>query len=96
MDNFQKIHVNGVNYLIIDAIQNLRAEDSFIHGNNKLAIFDGNGEARKYIGSYTGDNGKRLSDFFEYQQWDKHRLLTVDAAPTPLFKKIVFSAKLIC
>lgn len=69
MDNFQKIKINNESYLIIDSIQNLRAEDSFIHRNNKLAVFGGNGEARKYVGSYVGDNGKRLSDFFEYHQW---------------------------
>ena len=93
MDNFQKIHVNGVNYLIIDAIQNLRAEDSFIHGNNKLAIFDGNGEARKYIGSYTGDNGKRLSDFFEYQQWGQAQTTNGRRSTYPVIQENCFFSK---
>jgi len=69
MNNFQKIQIDGVEYYIVDSIQNLRAEDSFIHRNNKLAIFKGNGESRKYVGSYTGKNGDRLKDFFEYQNW---------------------------
>ncbi len=69
MNNFQKIQIDGVEYYIVDYIQNLRAEDSFIHRNNKLAIFKGNGESRKYVGSYTGKNGDRLKDFFEYQNW---------------------------
>jgi len=69
MNNFQKIQIGGVEYYIVDSIQNLRAEDSFIHRNNKLAIFKGNGESRKYVGSYTGKNGDRLKDFFEYQDW---------------------------
>ena len=69
MNSFQKIHLEGIDYYIIDSIQNLRAEDSFIHKNNKLAIFKGNGEARKYVGSYTGKNGDRLKDFFEYDKW---------------------------
>lgn len=69
MENFQKIHIEGKDYFIIDSIQNLRAEDSFIHNKNKLALYDGSGEARKYVGSYTGSNGQRLSDFFEYNNW---------------------------
>ena len=69
MENFQKIHIEGKDYLIIDSIQNLRAEDSFIYNKNKLALYDGSGEARKYVGSYSGSSGKRLSDFFEYYNW---------------------------
>lgn len=69
MENFQKIHIEGKDYFIIDSIQNLRAEDSFIFNKNKLAIYDGSGEARKYVGSYIGSSGKRLSDFFEYNNW---------------------------
>jgi len=69
MNNFQKIKIEGNEYFIIDSIQNLRAEDSFIHRKNKLEIYDGSGEARKYIGSYKGSNGQRLSDFFEYSNW---------------------------
>lgn len=69
MDNFQKIKIADKEYFIIDSIQNLRAEDSFIHRSNKLAIFKGNGESRKYVGGYTGTSGDRLSDFFEYNEW---------------------------
>lgn len=69
MENFQKIHIKGTEYYIVDSIQNLRAEDSFIHRNNKLAVFGGNGEARKYVGSYDGENGERLKSFFEYNNW---------------------------
>jgi len=69
MKNFQKIKIDGVEYYIVDSIQNLRAEDSFIHRQNKLKIFKGNGESRKYIGSYTGTNGDKLKHFFEYEKW---------------------------
>jgi predicted restriction endonuclease len=71
MDNFQKINIEGKDYFIIDSIQNLRAEDSFIYRKNKLKMFKGNGESRKYVGSYIGANGDRLSDFFEYSDWGK-------------------------
>lgn len=69
MSNFQKIKIDGKEYFIIDSIQNLRAEDSFIYRKNKLKMFKGNGESRKYVGSYTGSSGERLSDFFEYKKW---------------------------
>jgi len=69
MSNSQKIHIEGKEYSIVDSIQNLRAEDSFIHRSNKLKLFKGNGEARKYIGSYLSSSGKRLNDFFEFTQW---------------------------
>ena len=65
MSNFQKIKVDDVQYYIIDSIQDLRAEDSFIHRNNKLKIFTGSGEARKYLGSYNGNNGHFLNNFFK-------------------------------
>lgn len=71
MNNFQKIDIEGEEYLIIDSIQNLRAEDSFIYSKNKLKIYTGNGEARKYIGSYISKSGERISDFFEYNNWGK-------------------------
>lgn len=90
MQNFKKIHVNGENYIIIDAIQNLRAEDSFIHRKNKLSIFTGNGEARKYVGSYVGNSGSRLSDFFEYHNRGQLNKLTIREQNIQLFKKIVF------
>lgn len=71
MINFQKIHIEGKEYFIVDSIQNLRAEDSFIYRKNKLRMYKGNGEARKYVGSYLGQSGERLSDFFEYKDWGK-------------------------
>jgi putative restriction endonuclease len=69
MENFQKIKIEDKEYYIIDSIQNLRAEDSFIYRKNKLKMFKGNGEARKYVGSYIGQNKINLSDFFEYDKW---------------------------
>jgi len=65
----QKIKIANIEYNIIDSIQNLRAEDSFIFRQNKLSFYKGNGEARKYVGSYLGSNGKRLIDFFNYSDW---------------------------
>lgn len=50
MPDFQRITIENIEYFIVDSIQNLRAEDSFIHRNNKLSVFGGNGEARKYVG----------------------------------------------
>lgn len=47
MPDFQRITIENIEYFIVDSIQNLRAEDSFIHRNNKLSVFGGNGEARK-------------------------------------------------
>ena len=51
MDNFQKITIGDTEYAIVDSIQNLRAEDSFIVPKNKMQFFDGSGESRKYVGS---------------------------------------------
>lgn len=65
----QKIKIENKQYLIADSIQNLRAEDSFISRKNKLMTFTGNGEKRKYIGSYDGENGRRLIEFFDYDNW---------------------------
>lgn len=93
MSNFQKIHVGGTNYLIVDAIQNLRAEDSFIHRNNKLSAFYGNGEARKYIGSYIGDSGKRLSDFFEFDQWGQAQTINGKRSTYPVVQENCFFSK---
>lgn len=67
--NLQKVKIEGKEYTVIDSIQNLRAEDSFIQNKNKLDMYRGNGEARKYVGSYTGDNSTALRDFFEYETW---------------------------
>ena len=69
MENLQQIHIDGKEYYIVDSIQNLRTEDSFIYNKNKLAMFDGAGEARKYVGSYISSSGTRLSDFFSYNRW---------------------------
>ncbi len=70
MDNkFQKIKVNDTEYYIVDSKQNLIAEDSFIHPENKLEMFTGSGESRKYVGSYIGESGKKLGHFFEYNNW---------------------------
>ena len=53
--NFQTIKIENNEYLVIDSLQNLRAEDSFISKKNKLAQFSGNGESKKYVGSYKGE-----------------------------------------
>lgn len=68
IDN-QRILVEGVEYEIVDSIQDFRAEDSFIHRTNKLAQYNGKGESKKHIGSYFGESGDRLSAFFEYDRW---------------------------
>ena len=39
MLNSQKINIEGIEYFIVDSIQNLRAEDSFIFRKNKLSMF---------------------------------------------------------
>jgi putative restriction endonuclease len=65
----QKIKIQGIEYKIVDSIQDLRAEDSFIHNSNKLEQFTGSGEARKYVGSYRGDKGEALSHFFDFTNW---------------------------
>jgi len=75
MDKFQKIKISGIEYNIIDSIQNLRAEDSFIFRQNKLSFHKGNGEARKYVGSYLGKSGQRLIDFFDYNEWGNTKKL---------------------
>jgi predicted restriction endonuclease len=71
MDNFQTqtIKIQGIEYKIVDSIQDLRAEDSFIHRSNKLAQFAGNGEAKKYVGSYLDENIQIISNFFDYPNW---------------------------
>jgi len=69
MSNYQKIKIDGIEYNIIDSIQDFRAEDSFIHRSNKLAQFDGNGESKKHVGTYKGELGQRMSAFFDYSTW---------------------------
>jgi putative restriction endonuclease len=69
MENLQRIKIEGKEYLIIDSIQDFRAEDSFIHRKNKLAQFKGNGESKKHVGTYSGEKGERMSNFFNYSTW---------------------------
>lgn len=68
-EELQKIKIGDIEYLIIDSIQDFRAEDSFIHRTNKLAQFVGNGESKKYVGSYSGESGVKISKFFNYSNW---------------------------
>lgn len=69
MTEFQKIKIDTIEYYIVDSIQDFRAEDSFIHRSNKLAQFDGNGESKKHVGTYKGELGQRISNFFDYSTW---------------------------
>lgn len=69
MANLQEIKISGTVYEIIDSIQNFRAEDSFIDNKNKLARYSGKGESKKHIGTYNGENNKRISSFFNYDRW---------------------------
>lgn len=93
MSNFQTITIENVEYNIIDSIQNLRAEDSFIHRNNKLSIFGGNGEARKYVGSYDGNSGERLKAFFEYDNWGVTKTINGKRAEYPIIQENCFFNK---
>lgn len=68
---YQKIKIGDIEYYIVDSIQDFRAEDSFIHRSNKLAQFDGNGEAKKHVGTYKGEKGQLISKFFGYYDWGK-------------------------
>ena len=69
METLQKMKINGVEYVILDSIQDFRAEDSFIFRKNKLAQFQGNGESKKHIGTYSGELGEKISKFFNYSNW---------------------------
>lgn len=69
MVEYQKIKIDKIEYNIIDAIQDFRAEDSFIHRSNKLAQFYGNGESKKHVGTYKGELGQGISNFFDYSTW---------------------------
>lgn len=93
MSNFQTITIENVEYNIIDSIQNLLAEDSFIHRNNKLSIFGGNGEARKYVGSYDGNSGERLKTFFEYDNWGVTKTINGKRAEYPIIQENCFFNK---
>ena len=67
--NLQKIKIDGKEYFIIDSRQDFRAEDSFIHRKNKLSQFKGNGESKKHVGTYSGNKGGKMSNFFNYSTW---------------------------
>jgi putative restriction endonuclease len=69
MRDYQTIKIEGVEYFIIGSMQDFRAEDSFIHNDNKLARFNGNGESKKHVGTYKGTKGKSNSIFFNYSKW---------------------------
>ncbi|CKK89868.1 type II restriction endonuclease [Neisseria meningitidis] len=90
MPDFQRITIENIEYFIVDSIQNLRAEDSFIHRNNKLSVFGGNGEARKYVGSYIDDSGRKLSTFFEYENWGITETKNGRRVEYPLIQKNCF------
>lgn len=91
MSDYQKIKVDGTEYYIIDSIQDLRAEDSFIFHKNKLEEFTGSGEARKYVGSYIGTKGERLSEFFNYSNWGNVKVDGKRTYPTIQNKNCFFS-----
>ncbi|AOT28593.1 type II restriction endonuclease [Neisseria meningitidis] len=93
MPDFQRITIENIEYFIVDSIQNLRAEDSFIHRNNKLSVFGGNGEARKYVGSYIDDSGRKLSTFFEYENWGITETKNGRRVEYPLIQKNCFFNK---
>lgn len=86
MSHFQKIKIDGIEYNIIDSIQDFRAEDSFIHRKNKLAQFNGNGESKKHVGTYNGELGEKMSHFFDYDSWglehidEKKKRKTIESA----------------
>lgn len=69
MEDKRKIKIDGIEYLIVDAMQDFRAEDSFIHNDNKLKRYTGNGEGKKHIGTYKGEKGELISHFFNYSKW---------------------------
>ncbi|WP_234360564.1 HNH endonuclease [Francisella philomiragia] len=89
--SFQVINIDGCEYYIVDSIQNLRAEDSFIYRKNKLVMHGGNGESRKYVGSYNGQNGDRLRSFFEYKNWGLGKDDKGKRIYTPIQSKCFFS-----
>lgn len=69
MPELQKIKIDQIDYFIVHSIQDFRAEDSFIHRSNKLAQFNGNGESKKHVGAYSGELGRKISNFFDYDKW---------------------------
>lgn len=91
MTNYQKLHIDWNDYYVIDSIQDLRAEDSFIHRKNKLALYKWNWEARKYVGSYKWDSWDRLSTFFEYKKWWQGKNKDWEREYTQIQNKCFFS-----
>jgi putative restriction endonuclease len=87
MSIYQTIRINNIEYNIVDSIQDFRAEDSFIHRSNKLAQYEGNGESKKHIGTYSGELGQKNSSFFEYSNWG------VNHFDTEKKRKSIFSAR---
>lgn len=71
MKSEQLIRIDGQEFEVIDSYTDYRIEDSFIHRSNKLQEFTGNGESKKYVYSYSGENGKKLSQFYEFNNWGK-------------------------
>ena len=67
METYQRITIDDKEYNIVDSIQDMRAEDSFIQRQNKLKRFTGNGEAKKWVGDYV--TNKHLSSFFDFTDW---------------------------
>lgn len=47
----------------------LQLKNYIIHRKNKLAQFRGNGESKKHVGTYSGEKGERMSNFFNYSNW---------------------------
>lgn len=67
----QKIKIDGVQFEVLDSYENYKIEDSFIHYSNKLKEYSGHGESKKHVGSYSGESGKKLKDFYNYDSWGK-------------------------
>lgn len=69
MNQDQQIKIDKSDFRVVKTYSNYRIEDSFIHRSNKLREYSGNGEAKKHVGTYSGENGKALSEFYEYKNW---------------------------
>tara|TARA_B100000963_G_C22551918_1_gene637189 strand:- start:130 stop:1260 length:1131 start_codon:yes stop_codon:yes gene_type:complete len=65
----KQLTIDNKEYDVVDAIQNFKAEDSFLHTSNKLKRYNGHGEGKKHIGSYAGKIGESRSHFFNYSKW---------------------------
>jgi putative restriction endonuclease len=91
MSELQKIKIDDTEYYIVNDFQNLRAEDSFIHNQNKLEEYKGKGEARKYIGSYKNQKDFSINDFFDYDKWGDVKKEGERTYPTIQNKNCFFS-----